>query len=195
MQTVSKKDLTSAELETMRISRSPTTMMTANGEVQTREEATEHVKELDLFVTGMLLEDTPAVLSLGSSVRIMGIPTTGPVAENHISPIWAIYKLCAIRSHQFIYEFLYNTHTYLLIIFITQDSVVDVKRNTENPVPERSGSTIEELRGDPLHKPTIISGSLGAMILSKTTPTCSLLFFEMMIFRISILSGTKFYCL
>ena len=92
MQTVSKKDLTSAELETMRISRSPTTMMTANGEVQTREEATEHVKELDLFVTGMLLEDTPAVLSLGSSVRIMGIPTTGPVAENHISPIWAIYQ-------------------------------------------------------------------------------------------------------
>ena len=34
------------------------------GEVQTREEATVHVKELDLFVTVMLLEETPAVLSL-----------------------------------------------------------------------------------------------------------------------------------
>ena len=33
------------------------------------------------------------------------------------------------------------------------------------------------------------------MILSKTTPTCSLLFFEMTIFRNSILSGTEFYCL
>ena len=39
--------------------------MTANGEVQTKEEATEHVKELDLFVTVKFLEDTPAVLSLG----------------------------------------------------------------------------------------------------------------------------------
>ena len=56
---VSKKDLNSAELETMRISRNPTTVMTANGEVQTREEATVYVKELDLFVTLMLLEETP----------------------------------------------------------------------------------------------------------------------------------------
>ena len=46
-------------------SRIPTTVMTANGEVQTREEATEDIKELDLFVTVMLLEETPAVLSLG----------------------------------------------------------------------------------------------------------------------------------
>ena len=35
--TVSKKDTNSSELETMRTSRSPTTVMTANGEVQTRE--------------------------------------------------------------------------------------------------------------------------------------------------------------
>ena len=59
------QDLNSAELEAMRTSRSPTTVMTANGEVQTREEATVFVKELDLFVTLMLLEETPAVLSLG----------------------------------------------------------------------------------------------------------------------------------
>ena len=39
------------------------------------------------------------------------------------------------------------------------------------------------------------SGSLGAMILSKTTPTCSLLLFEMTIFRNSILSGTEYFCL
>ena len=37
---VFKRDLNSPELETMRTSRSPTTVMTANGEVQTREEAT-----------------------------------------------------------------------------------------------------------------------------------------------------------
>ena len=43
---VSKRDLNSAELETMRTSRSPTKAMTAFGEVQTREEATVFVKEL-----------------------------------------------------------------------------------------------------------------------------------------------------
>ena len=61
----SRKDLISAELETVRVSKSPTTVVIANGEVQTKEEATAYVKELDLFVTVILLEDTPAVLSLG----------------------------------------------------------------------------------------------------------------------------------
>ena len=65
MHMVSRKDLNSAELETMRRSKNPTTVMTANGEVRTREEATVYVKELDLFETVKLLEDTPAVLALG----------------------------------------------------------------------------------------------------------------------------------
>ena len=64
MHMVSMKDLNSAELETMRTSRSLTTVMTANGVVQTREEATVYVKQLDLFVKVMLLEETPVVLSL-----------------------------------------------------------------------------------------------------------------------------------
>ena len=57
--------LNTVELDTVRTSRSPSTVMTANGEVQTREEATVYVRELDLFVTVLLLEETPAVLSLG----------------------------------------------------------------------------------------------------------------------------------
>ena len=64
MHMISKKDLNSAELETMTTSRSPTTVTTANGEVQTHEEATVHVKELDIFSTMKVLEDTPAVLSI-----------------------------------------------------------------------------------------------------------------------------------
>ena len=40
----------------------------------------------------------------------------------------------------------------------------------------------------------LLDGSLGPMMLSKTTPTCSLSVFEMTIFRNSILSGTEFYC-
>ena len=66
MHVVSKRDLNSAELETMRTPRSPTTVMTANGEVQTKEQATVYVKQLDLlFVKVMLLEEFPAALSLG----------------------------------------------------------------------------------------------------------------------------------
>ena len=49
MHMVSEKDLNSAELETMKTSRSPTTMMTANGEVRTNKEATICVKQLDLL--------------------------------------------------------------------------------------------------------------------------------------------------
>ena len=36
----------------------------------------------------------------------------------------------------------------------SQDSAFDVTRYTESPVPERSGSASEELRGNPMHKPT-----------------------------------------
>ena len=53
---VSENDLDTAELEIMRTSRNLTTVMTENGEVQTREEATENVTELELFVSVMLLE-------------------------------------------------------------------------------------------------------------------------------------------
>ena len=59
---VSKKDLNTVELDTVRISKNPTTVMTANGDVQSREEATDNVKEMYLFVTVMILEETPAVL-------------------------------------------------------------------------------------------------------------------------------------
>ena len=65
MHMISKKDLNSAELETVTTSRSPTTVITANGEVQTNEEAIVYVKELDIFWTTKVIEDTPAVLSLG----------------------------------------------------------------------------------------------------------------------------------
>ena len=65
MHMISRKDLNSAELETLTTSGSPTIVITANGEVQTHGEATVYVKELDIFLTMKVLEDTPAVLSLG----------------------------------------------------------------------------------------------------------------------------------
>ena len=58
MHMISKKDLNSAELETLTTSRSPTTVITANGEVQTHEEATVYIKELDMFLTMKVLGDS-----------------------------------------------------------------------------------------------------------------------------------------
>ena len=52
-------------MDTLTKSCSPTIVRTANGEVQTHEEATVYVKELDIFLTMKVLENTPAVLSLG----------------------------------------------------------------------------------------------------------------------------------
>ena len=65
MHMISKKDLSDAEMDTKTKSCSPTIVITANGEVQTHEEAIVYVKELDIFLTMKVLENTPAVLSLG----------------------------------------------------------------------------------------------------------------------------------
>ena len=160
MHMVSKKDLNSAELETMRTSRSPTTVMTANGEVQTREEATENVKQLDVFVKAMLLEETPTVLSLGK------------LCEDHgYSYHWTSgQKPHLIRNGRRIGGDISNYVPFVVPGLTAssssttpppsspssslQDSVFDVNRYTENPVQERSGSTSEKLRGDPLHEST-----------------------------------------
>ena len=52
-------------MDTLTKSCSPAIVITANGEVQTHEEATVYVKELDIFLTMKVLENTPAALSLG----------------------------------------------------------------------------------------------------------------------------------
>ena len=65
MHMISKKDLNSAEMDTLTKSTSPTIVITASGEVQTHEDATVYVKELGTFLTMKVVENTPAVLSLG----------------------------------------------------------------------------------------------------------------------------------
>ena len=65
MHMMSKKDLSSDELDTLRRSRNLTVVLTANDEVHTNEAAQVYVHDLNLVVTVQLLEETPAVLSLG----------------------------------------------------------------------------------------------------------------------------------
>ena len=65
MHMISKKNLNDAEMDILTKSCSPTILTTANGEVRTHEEAIVYIKELENFLTMKVLENTPAVLSLG----------------------------------------------------------------------------------------------------------------------------------
>ena len=65
MHMLTRKDVNSAKLETVRTSRNPATVITANGEVQTNEEPTVYVHDLELSVAVQILGNTRAVLSLG----------------------------------------------------------------------------------------------------------------------------------
>ena len=86
MHMISKKELNSAEMDTLTKSCSPTIVITANGEVQTHEEATVYVKELDIFLTMEVLENTPAVLSLGKLCDENGYSYEWiSMVKNHIS--------------------------------------------------------------------------------------------------------------
>ena len=65
MHMISKKDLNDAEMDTLTKSCSPTIVITAHGEVQTHEEANCVCQRIGFFLTMKVLDNTPAVLSLG----------------------------------------------------------------------------------------------------------------------------------
>ena len=75
--------LSSDEVDTLRRSRNLVTVVTANGEVQTNEEAQVYVHDLDLFVTVQLLDNTPAVLSLKSFAKNTDIHMSGLSVDSH----------------------------------------------------------------------------------------------------------------
>ena len=158
MHMVSKEDLNSAELETMRTTKSPTTVMTANGEVQTREKGTAHVKQLDLFVKVMLVEETPTVLYLVKLCEDHGFSHHWTSGQKLILTKKGNKIDCNISNYvPFVVPGFSTsssaTPTPTSSSSASQDSVFDVNRYTEKPVQERSASTSEELRGKPLHKP------------------------------------------
>ena len=128
-------------------------MMTANGEVRTTEEATENVKQLDLFVTVMLLEETTAVLPLGKLCEDHGYTyhwTSGQ--KPHLTKNGKRID-CNISSYvPFVVPGLLTSSSTTptpTSSSSSQDSVFDVNRYTANPVAERSGSAGEELREKP----------------------------------------------
>ena len=117
-------DFNSAELETTRTSRSPTTVMTASGEVQTREQARVCVKQVDLVFKVILLEETPAVFPW-ETLWESWVYTLDQLSETTSHQKWhenwlQYIQLCTICGFWFITEFFFNyTFTYFSIIFIT----------------------------------------------------------------------------
>ena len=119
-----------------------------------------HVKQLDLFVQVMLLEETPAVLSFeklcedhGYTYHWMDCQKTHLIRNgkrihcnfsNYVP--FMVPGLSASSSS--------TTPSPTSQSSSSQDSVIDLNRYTANSVPERSGSTSEELREDPLHEST-----------------------------------------
>ena len=154
MHMLSRKDPISAELETVRVSKIPTTDVKANDEVHTKEEATVYVNELYFFVTVKLLEDTLAVLSLGKTLRRSGYAyewTSGQKpqlikhgrrmqcsTENYVSIV--VHGLSTGSS---------SSATPTSPESLPQDFVIPTLR----PATTRSESMSSQVRGDPSSQP------------------------------------------
>ena len=83
MHMMSRKELSAGEMDTVKRSRGPTAVLTANGEVQTREEAQVFVHDRNLFVTMQFLEETLVVLSLGKFCKDNGYSINGSAVKSH----------------------------------------------------------------------------------------------------------------
>ena len=152
MHMVSKRDFNSAELETVKISNSPTTMMTANGEVQSREEATVYVKELDVFVK---VRGSWVFLPLDQRSKT----TTHQKRQEN----WLQYiKQCATRCPWFIDEWVPPRQPPRLLQHLCRrirhlhrrDSVFWRQQVHGKSRNRKTGSASEELRRNPLHRST-----------------------------------------
>ena len=103
MHMVSEKDLNSAELETM-TSRSPTTVMTANGEVRANKEATAYVTYSSKLC---FLKKLPQCFHSGNSAKNMGTRITGKAVKIHISSKMAreLIAICQTMYHLWSLEY------------------------------------------------------------------------------------------
>ena len=121
MDMISKKDLNSAEMDTLTKSCSPTIVITANGEVQTHEEATVYVKEWWKFLTMKLIEDTPAVLSLGKLCEEHGYSYEWINGQKpHL--IKKVFEYSVMRKTSYQSWFLVNLQFLKLVYFNIHDS-------------------------------------------------------------------------
>ena len=101
MHMISKKDLNDAEMDTLTKSCSPTIVITANGEVQTHEEATVYVKELEYILdcdkSSKIRQQSYRSESFAMNTDNL---TNGSTARNHMS-LKTVFKYSATRRTSF----------------------------------------------------------------------------------------------
>ena len=151
---LSSKDLNSSQFETVKVSKSPTTVVASNGEVLTKEEATVYVRELDLLVRVMLLKDLPAVLSLGKFCEGHG--------HNY-------HRTRSQKPHLIKNERKINCKTANFVPIVvpglstssssssSPTSPTSVLQEAEHPAPTRSESTSGTVGVSPTHEPAEIA--------------------------------------
>ena len=140
-------------LETVRVSENPTTVVTANGEVQTKEEATVYVKELDLIVTVMLLEGTLAFLSLGKLCEDLGYSYHWTSGQKPQLIKNGRRTECNTANHvPFVVPGLSTGSSSSSSPTSPTSSSQEAVTPSEHPAPTRSGSMGEEVGGDSSRK-------------------------------------------
>ena len=84
MHVLSKQDLSSGELETLKRSRSPITVVTVNGEVQTNEEAQVYVHDLHISSLCSCLRILLPYGPLANFAKSMVTRVSGAVVVSHV---------------------------------------------------------------------------------------------------------------
>ena len=143
MHMISRKDLNSAELETVRISKSPTTVVTANGEVQTRKEATLYVREVDIR----------QFFHSENSAKNLGTVIIGQVARNHISSRKAGRSTATQNYVPFVVPGLSTSSSTSSSPTSPTSSSQETVTPTEHPASTRSESMSDEVQGNLSHGP------------------------------------------
>ena len=163
---VSEKDLNSAELETMRTSRSPTTVMTANGEVRTREEATLYVKELDYSSMLCFFKNPPQCFYWGNTAMNMGTRITSKAVRIHISSKMAREKIAKNQTMYHLWFLEYQRVLPQLRLHLPRHHLHHRSQHRLTKIQYRKTEVwkvqyqkevevrMEDIRGDPLHDST-----------------------------------------
>ena len=129
------------------------TVITANGEVQTNEEATVCVRELDIFLTMKRLEDTPAVLSLGKFCDEHGYLYEWINSQKNTSHFKKVFEYSAILKNfvPIVVPGLSATPSSSSTSTSTTPSGQEIDHSDHHPATESSESVDRQARADPVH--------------------------------------------
>ena len=120
-----------------------------NGEVQTREDATVYVKDMDSFVTVMLLEETPSVLSLGNLRGSWVYVPLNQCQKPHLTQNGKRINRNKANYVRFVVPGLLASSSTSPSPASSTSSPQDTVISTENPATEKGEIMSEESRGNP----------------------------------------------